>query len=50
MDFYRSSTSNEVVEAIGLGVNVSDIVAVQTTFKFEDVLYLLKTRKIVFLP
>jgi hypothetical protein len=37
MDFYGFFASNEVVEAIGLGVDVSDIAVGQTTFGFEDV-------------
>jgi hypothetical protein len=37
MDFCRSSAGNEVVEAIGLEVDVGDIAAGQTTFGFEDV-------------
>ena len=37
MDFCGFSAGNEVVEAIGLGVDVGDIAAGQTMFGFEDV-------------
>jgi len=49
MDF-RGSSAGEVVEAIGLGVDVGDI-AVQITFEFEGVyLCFPKKWKMVFLP
>jgi hypothetical protein len=37
MDFCGFSAGNEAVEAIGLGVDIGDIAAGQTTFGFEDV-------------
>lgn len=37
MDFCRFFIGNEIVEAIGLGVDVRDIVVGQIMFGFEDV-------------
>jgi hypothetical protein len=52
MDFHGSSNNNEVIRAIGLGVNVGDIIAGQITFRFKDdsIYVSRKTGNMVILP
>jgi hypothetical protein len=46
MDFCGSSASSEFIKAIDLGVNIGDIIAGQTIFRFEDiVIYIYRERE-----